>query len=65
MSREMRSAWKEEEEHDKIVRNEKIIFECQPDRSGGPDVLAVYRLCARRYKGQGRNGESGCGIQGR
>lgn len=39
------------EEHDKIVRNEKIIFECQPDRSGGPDVLAVYRLCAPGYKG--------------
>lgn len=65
MSREMRSAWKEEEEHDENIRNEKDLSEWQPDRSGSPDVLAVYRLCARRYKGQGRNGESGCGIPGR
>ena len=49
--KKVRSAEKEGEEHDKIVRNEKIIFECQPDRSGGPDVLAVYRLCAPGYKG--------------
>ena len=49
--KKVRSALKEGEEHDKIVRNEKIIFECQPDRSGGPDVLAVYRLCAPGYKG--------------
>ena len=51
MSREMRSAWKEEEEHDENIRNEKNLSEWQPDRSGSPDVLAVYRLCAPGYKG--------------
>lgn len=49
--KKVRSAYKEGEEHDKIVRNEKIISECQPDRSGGPDVLAIYRLCTPGYKG--------------
>lgn len=35
----------------KSLETKKIISECQPDRSGGPDVLAVYRLCAPGYKG--------------
>ena len=65
MFSEMWSAWKEEEEHDENVRNEKNLSGWQPDSSNSPDVLDVYRLCARRYKGQGRNGESGCGIPGR
>ena len=65
MFSEARSAWKEEEEHDENVRNEKDLSVWQLDDTDHSGVLAVYRLCARRYKGQGRNGESGCGIPGR
>ena len=51
MFSEARSAWKEEEEHDENVRNEKDLSGWQPDCSDSTDMLAVYRLCAPGYKG--------------